>query len=161
MGTTTPSPDPQHESDRHREQERIAATVTALQGDLARTEVKASLLLALTGAALVGLVSAAGDLELSVPATVAAALGAVALLAATVLLLIAVRPDLGGGGWTSWPGLDDARLRAELTSGYRVDHLRFMAQLATRKFRLIRAAVDCTLAGIGLFALAAVLAWAA
>lgn len=49
----------------------------------------------------------------------------------------------------------------KLTAGYQVDQLRFMARLATRKFRLIRVAVDCTLAGIGLLGLAAVLAWAA
>lgn len=151
MATTTP--DPQHE----RAQDRISATVAALQGDLARSEGKASLLLALSGAALVALVSAAGDLRLTVYAAAAGGLGTAALMASTVLLLLAVRPDLGGSGWTSWSRLSDDELRARLAAGYQVDHLRFMATLAARKFRLIRTAVDCLLAGLGLLSLAAVL----
>ncbi|MEU9120214.1 Pycsar system effector family protein [Streptomyces sp. NPDC048506] len=140
-------------------QNRIATTLTALQSDLARSEGKASLLLALSGAALVALVSAAGGLRLSTSAAVAGALGAAALLAATVLLLLAVRPDLGGTGWTSWSRLTDDELGERLASGYQVEHLRFMAALATRKFRLIRAAVDSLIAGLGLLAVATALAW--
>ncbi|MGW1375325.1 Pycsar system effector family protein [Streptomyces sp. NPDC002446] len=160
---TTTTPDPRRDGargaaqDGQRMQDRIAATVSALQGDLARSEGKASLLLALSGAALVALVSAAGNLRLTAPAAVAGALGTAALLAATVLLLLAVRPQLGGDGWTSWPRLSTEQLRERLAAGHEVDHLRFMAALAARKFRLIRAAVDCLLAGLGLLALAAVL----
>lgn len=137
--------------------DRISAAVTALQGDLARSEGKASLLLALSGAALVALMATAPGLRPAFPAAVAGALGAAALLAATVLLLLAVRPDLGGSGWTSWPRLSVGQLRHQLRSGYQVENLRFMAELATRKFRLIRAAVDCMLAGIGFLALAGIL----
>ncbi|MFE1770536.1 Pycsar system effector family protein [Streptomyces sp. NPDC059008] len=167
MATTTP--DPRHGGTRDGSdggapgaappdgQDRIVATMSALQADLARSEGKASLLLALSGAALVALVSAAGSLRLTVPTAVAGALGTAALLAATVLLLLAVRPDLGGSGWTSWSRLSVGQLRERLAAGYPVDHLRFMAALAARKFRLIRAAVDCLLAGVGLLALAAVL----
>lgn len=150
MGT---SPDPRHDG----AQDRLTATVTALQGDLARSEGKASLLLALSGAVLVALGTTASNLHPSLPAAVVGALGAAALLAATLLLLLAVRPELGGTGWTSWPRLSAGQLRDELASGYQPDHLRFMAALATRKFRLIRAAVDAMIAGIGLLALAAIL----
>ncbi|WP_407287702.1 Pycsar system effector family protein [Streptomyces sp. BP-8] len=167
MATTTPDPrqggtrdgsdDEAHGGPPPDRQDRIVATMTALQADLARSEGKASLLLALSGAALVALVSAAGGLRLTVPAAVAGALGTAALLAATALLLLAVRPDLGGSGWTSWSRLSVGQLRERLASGYQVDHLRFMAALAARKFRLIRAAVDFLLAGLGLLALTAVL----
>ncbi|MEK8170687.1 Pycsar system effector family protein [Streptomyces sp. M19] len=85
------------------------------------------------------------------------ALGTAALLVATFLLLLAVRPDLGGTGWTSWPQLSTEQLRDQLATGYQPDHLRFLAALATRKFRLIRAAVDSMLVGISLLALATVL----
>lgn len=149
----TLAPGPGHDG----EQERIAATVATVQADLARSDAKASLLLALDGAALVALASLAKDVHPGVPAAVAGALGAAALLAATVLLLFAVRPDLGGSGWTSWRRLTAEQLRGRLTSGYQVDHLRFMAALAVRKFRLIRAAVDCMVAGLVLLAVAAVL----
>ena len=155
MATT--APDPQHES----AQDRIAATVTSLQADLARTDAKASLLLALSGAALVALASSASSLHPTVPAAVAASLAAAALLASTVILLVAVRPYLGGNGWTSWSGLSTDQLRDLLTVGYQVEHLRFMAVLAKRKFRLIRAAVDCMLAGLALLTLALLLVAAA
>ena len=84
--------------------DRISAAVTALQGDLARSEGKASLLLALSGAALVALMSTAPGLRPALPAAVAGALGAAALLAATVLLLLAVRPDLGEAAGRVGPG---------------------------------------------------------
>ncbi|MGY0058524.1 Pycsar system effector family protein [Streptomyces sp. LZ34] len=151
MATTTPDPRPDTTQD------RITATVASLQADLARSESKASLLLALAGAALVALGSMASDLHPTAATAVAAALGAAALLAATVILLLAVRPNLDGDGWTSWVRLSNDRLRERLAFGYQVDHLRFMAELATRKFRLIRVAVDCMLAGLGLLTLAAVL----
>lgn len=151
MAATAPTP--QHDT----AQERIAATVASLQADLGRSDTKASLLLALAGAALVALASAAPDLHPTVPTAVIASLGTAAMLAATVILLCAVRPHLGGNGWTGWPRLNADQLRDQLTAGYQVEHLRFMAALATRKFRLIRAAVDCMLAGLGLLVLAAVL----
>ncbi|MGW7518490.1 Pycsar system effector family protein [Streptomyces sp. NPDC054796] len=135
----------------------MAAVVATLQADLTRSDTKASLLLALSGGALVALASTARELAPDAPAAVALSLGAAALLAATVLLLVAVRPDLRGRGWTSWPGLAPDQLRAWLETGYEPGHLGFMAELATRKFRLIRVAVDCMLAGLGLLALGAVL----
>ncbi|AEW98311.1 Pycsar system effector family protein [Streptantibioticus cattleyicolor] len=138
--------------------ERIAAAAVAIQSDLARAEGKASLLLALAGAALAALVSVATSRRLPVPVAVPGYLGGAALLAAVVILLLAVRPDLKGTGWTAWPRLSGDQLRGRLASGYEVELLRFMAALATRKFRLIRAAVDCVLVGLGLLALAAVLA---
>lgn len=153
--TTTPDPRPD------RAQDRIAATVTSLQADLARSESKASLLIALAGAALVALGTMASDLHPTVPAAVAGALGTAALLATTVILLLAVRPHVGGNDWTSWPALSDDQLGERLSAGYQVEHVRFMAELAARKFRLIRAAVDCLLAGLGLLTLAAVLVAAA
>ncbi|MDX3225609.1 Pycsar system effector family protein [Streptomyces sp. ME19-01-6] len=135
--------------------------MTSLQADLARSESKASLLLALSGAALVALGSTASALHPTVPAAVTSALGAAALLATTVILLLAVRPHVGGNDWTSWTGLSNDQLDERLTSGYQVEHVKFMAELATRKFRLIRGAVDCLLAGLGLLTLTAVLIAAA
>jgi hypothetical protein len=146
---TTTAPDPQQGT----AQDRIAATVTSIQTDLARTDAKASLLLALSGAALVALSSTAPSLHPAPPAATAAALAAAALLASTLILLLAIRPHLGGSGWTSWARLSTEELHDRLTSGYQVEHLKFMAALAVRKFRLIRIAVDCMLAGLGLLAL--------
>ncbi|MFJ8311065.1 MULTISPECIES: Pycsar system effector family protein [unclassified Streptomyces] len=138
-------------------QARIAATLTTLQADLARSDTKASLLLALTGGALVALASTASSLHPTAPAAVFTSLATAAMLAATVILLLPVRPHLGGSGWTSWSRLDTDQLHDRLASGYQEEHLSFIATLAMRKFRLIRAAVDCMLAGLGLLALTATL----
>ncbi len=75
--STTP-PEAQHDG----AQDRISAAVTALQGDLVRSEGKASLLLALSGAALVALVSTVPNLRPPLPAGVLGGLGTAALLAA-------------------------------------------------------------------------------
>ncbi|MCX5529839.1 DUF5706 domain-containing protein [Streptomyces sp. NBC_00006] len=153
MATTAPAPS--HD----RTQDRIAATLTSLQSDMARAEGKASLLLALSGAVLVALVSTVKDLHLPAPAVAVGAVGGAALLASTVLLLLAVRPDLGGPGWPSWSRLTREELNDCLARGYRVEHLRYMAALARRKFLLLRVAVDCLLGGLGLLAAAVVLSW--
>ena len=84
-------------------------------------------------------------------------LGSAALLAATAILLLAVRPNLRGPGWPSWAQLNNEQLHDQLVHRYEVNHLRFMAALATRKFRLIRATVDCMLVGLGLLAPTAVI----
>ncbi|BFV56991.1 hypothetical protein KCMC57_up20950 [Kitasatospora sp. CMC57] len=139
------------------QQSRMAGVVTTLQADLARADAKASLLLALSGAALVALASTAPELHPTATATTAAALCTATLLAATALLLLAVRPDLRGNGWTSWPRLTDDQLHAWVTTGYQTDHLRFMAVLAARKFRLIRTAIDCLLGSLALVALTTLL----
>ncbi|KQV21279.1 MULTISPECIES: Pycsar system effector family protein [unclassified Kitasatospora] len=139
------------------QQTRIAGVVTTLQSDLSRADAKAGLLLALSGAALVALASTASHLHPTVPATIAAVLCTAALLAATALLLLAVRPNLRGSGWTTWPRLTNDQLHTWLTVGYKVDHLRFMAVLAAHKFRLIRTAIDCLLASLGLLALTTLL----
>ncbi|WP_326597359.1 Pycsar system effector family protein [Streptomyces sp. NBC_01803] len=150
---TTPSGPPRDDA-----QDRVRGAIAILQGDLARSDSQASLLLALTGAALAALVSAVASLDLSAPAVVAGALSAVALLTAIAILLIAVRPDLSGTGWTTWPGLSDEQLHDRLATGHLVEHARHMATLAVRKFRRIRAAVDCMLVGLALLALTSFLA---
>lgn len=145
--------DPHHD----KAQENLAGMMTALQNDLARSESKASLLLALTGAALVAIGSTASNLHVTVPALVPGLLGAACLAVATVLLLLAVRPNLGGSGWPTWHRLTGDQLLERLAAGYQMDQVRFLATLATRKFRLIRVAIDCVLAGLGLLALSAIL----
>lgn len=150
----TATPDPQRDI----AQDRVNVVVGILQADLARAESKVSLLLALSGSGLVALVSVGTNLDLNVPVAVFGSLGVAALLSATVVLLLVARPDLRGSGWPSWPQLNNEELRERLMAGYKIDHLRFMAELAARKFRLIRVAVDCMLAGVGLLAFAVILA---
>ena len=128
-----------------------------LRTELGRADSKASLLLALTGAALAGIGSAAPQLDLPAPAVVAGAVGITALLASTVLLLLTVRPSLAGTGWPSWHQLTDAELQVRLAGGHDTTEVQVLQAAARRKFRRIRHAVDCALVGVGFLAVAAVL----
>ncbi|MDT0477838.1 DUF5706 domain-containing protein [Streptomyces sp. DSM 41014] len=128
-----------------------------LRSELGRADSKASLLLALTGAGLAGIVSAAPQLHLSAAAAAAGVVGVAALVASTVLLLLTVRPRLGGNGWPSWHQLTDAELQQRLAHGHDTTEVQVLAAAARVKFRRIRHAVDCTLTGVGFLVLAAAL----
>lgn len=149
---TTTEPQPVHAS-----AQGADAAAALLRSELGRADSKASLLLALTGAGLAGIGSAAPQLDLPVPAMVAGVAGIAALVASTVLLLLTVRPSLGGNGWPSWHRLDDAELRDRLAQGHDTTEVQVLQGAARRKFRRIRLAVDCSLAGVGFLALASVL----
>jgi hypothetical protein len=140
------------------DQAAVDTAIATLRGELGRCDSKASLLLALTGASLAGVVSAAASAHLPVASVAVGAVGAAGLLAATVILLLAVRPSLSGAGWPTWPRLPVEQLREHLAAGQQVDEVKVLAANAARKFRRIRYAVDCILAGLGFLALAAVLA---
>ncbi|MFJ2008464.1 Pycsar system effector family protein [Streptomyces chartreusis] len=126
-----------------------------LRTELGRADSKASLLLALTGAGLAGIVSAAPQLDLPVAAAAAGAAGICALVTSTVLLLLTVRPRLGGNGWPSWHQLTDAELQERLAHGHGTNEVQVLAAAARLKFHRIQRAVDCTLTGVGFLVLAA------
>lgn len=129
--------------------------LTALTGQIARCDSKATLLLALTGTSLAGALSVAASTRPGPAVLAVGGIGATLLLTATLLLLAVVRPNLGGPGWPRWPELDDDELREALTGGQGLDEARTLAALARRKFERVRNAVDCARAGITLLALAA------
>jgi hypothetical protein len=136
----------------------VDTAIATLRGELARSDGKASLLLALTGAAALALVSLGAGGSLPAAAVAVGAVSAAAMLAATVVLLLAVRPHLAGRGWPSWPDLADAELQAQLAEGQHVEEVRVLATSARTKFRRIRLAVDLVLVGLAFLAVAAVLA---
>ncbi|MFD8609374.1 hypothetical protein [Streptomyces sp. NPDC059631] len=86
-----------------------ADAAAMLRSEISRADIKAGLLLALIGAALLAGIGAAAKVEL--PAVVGAA-GLAAFLAGTVLLLLAVLPSLRGPGWPSWHLHTDTELYA-------------------------------------------------
>lgn len=132
--------------------------VKDLTAQIARCDSKASLLLALIGTSLAGILAAASNTRPPAPAVVVGVLGAGLLLTATLLLLAVVRPNLNGPGWPRWPEMTDNELHSALTAEARLDEARSLARLARRKFRFVQAAVDCTRAGIGVLTVAGVLA---
>lgn len=154
MSITAPIPEPLQAGQTG---PHIDAALVLLRGELARSDSKASLLLALNGAALAALVSLGAIGRLSAPMMVVGAVGAGALLSATVALLLAVRPQLGGPGWPQWPNLTDEELRRELAAGQQLVLVRTLAASVRTKYARIRLAVDFMLAALGLLSLAAVI----
>ncbi|MDO0929761.1 DUF5706 domain-containing protein [Streptomyces sp. TG1A-8] len=128
----------------------------AVASEIARTDGKASLLLAFIGAVLAGLASLA-DRHLPAPAYVAGALAVAALTAAAVLLLLVVRPHLGGHDRASfpyWAQLTETEISACMTGDTRAARIHALSTIAVAKFRQLRRAVDCTLTALGFLVLA-------
>ncbi|MDL5198680.1 Pycsar system effector family protein [Streptomyces sp. ALI-76-A] len=134
----------------------------AVASEIARTDSKSSLLLAFTGAVLVGLASVA-DTDLP-PAT--KALGAAAVLAlgaAAVLLLLVVRPNVSGADQASfpyWARLDEEQIRACMDGDTRPARIRVLSAIAVTKFTRLRHAVHLSLAALALLLVAALAALA-
>ncbi|MFI6530219.1 Pycsar system effector family protein [Streptomyces uncialis] len=146
MTTTVSAPD--------KNLDDACATVTS---EIARTDGKSSLLLAFTGAILAGLASAA-DHALPLPAKILGSLAVLALGAAAVLLLLVVRPRLGGHDHASfpyWARLDEDQILACMTGDSRPARIRVLSRIAVRKYRGLRRAVDLILTALALLALAA------
>ncbi|MFI1726436.1 Pycsar system effector family protein [Streptomyces sp. NPDC020489] len=150
---TIPAPDT-------RTDKNLEAACTTLAGEIARTDGKASLLLAFNGAVLAGLAAAAGH-PLPTVAKVFAVAAVLALATAAVLLLLVVRPRLGGSDRASfpyWARLDDDAIQASMGGDSRPARIRVLSTIAVRKFTQLRSAVDTTLAALALLLLAALAA---
>lgn len=118
---------------------------------------KASLLLAFAGAVLAGLTTLA-DHDLPT-ATNLGAFAVAALGAAAVLLLLVVRPRIGGHDRASvpyWARLDETEIHACMDGDTRAARIRVLSTIAVAKFTRLRRAVDCTLTALALLALAAI-----
>lgn len=136
----------------------LNGAITRLHNELGRSDSKASLLLALTGGGLAALVSIASGADLPRAALAVGTAGAVALLAATLVLLRAVRPNLTGPGWPRWTELTDDALRSRVAAGHSLDEVRTLATITHTKFRRIRIAVDLAYTALVLVAIAAAIA---
>ncbi|MES5824866.1 Pycsar system effector family protein [Streptomyces sp. RG80] len=129
----------------------------SVASEIGRTDGKSSLLLAFNGAVLAGLASVA-DKDLPPVTKVCGALAVLALGTAAVLLLLVVRPRLGGDDKASfpyWARLNEDEIRACMDGDTRAARIRVLSNLAVRKFTHLRRAVDLSLAALILLALAA------
>ncbi|MGA5363954.1 Pycsar system effector family protein [Streptomyces purpurascens] len=134
-----------------------------VEAKITRTDSKASLLLAFDGAVLAGLASVA-DKDLPLPAQVAGGLAVLTLAAAAVLLLLVVRPNLGGKGrvvregFPRWAQLSEDELITVLRTDTRAIRVRSLSVIAVDKFERLTRAVNTILAALALLLAAAVLA---
>ncbi|WP_405877981.1 Pycsar system effector family protein [Streptomyces sp. NBC_00005] len=150
MTTDTSAPDT--DTDKN-----LDTACTTVEAEIARTDGKASLLLAFDGAVLAGL-AAVVDHPLPAVTQAFGAAAVLALAAAAVLLLLVVRPRLGGNDRASfpyWAGLDDDAIRASMQGDTRAARIRVLSGLAVGKFSQLRRAVDMSLAALALLLLAA------
>ena len=161
MTTTAPHPTPHPTIDRN-----LDATLTDVREQLARVDNKASLLLAFDGAALAGLASLATTTAARLPAA-AYVLGGTAVLALTVaavLLLLVVRPRLGGaapGSFAHLARLTEDEVPAALAEDTRAANVRVLSALAVAKYQRLARSVDASLAALALLTLAAAVTVAA
>ncbi|MFC9183341.1 Pycsar system effector family protein [Streptomyces globisporus] len=138
----------------HRNLDAACASVVS---EIARTDSKASLLLAFNGAVLAGLASVA-DKDLPAATKVIGTLTVLALGIAAVLLLLVVRPRLredDRAAFPHWAQLDEDGIRSCMAGDSRATRIRVLSSLAVRKYLHLRRAVDLSLAALALLALAA------
>ncbi|MEY9995863.1 hypothetical protein ABIE67_007895 [Streptomyces sp. V4I8] len=131
----------------------LSAAHADTQQVIARTDSKASLLLAFDGVLAAGAWTAGRELDPTVWLMVPAAV----LLAGSIsVLLWTVRPRLGDGrhGFPLWATLTADTLPDAMTEAGDAGEVVQLSRIAVRKMRLFRAAVDLTLAAGGLLAVA-------
>ncbi len=125
--------------------------------ELVRHDTKASLLIAVDGGilALVAAITHNEDLgwDVRLPGT----FGLGVLAASILLLLLSIRPALGGNageGWELWSDLDRDNLMVHMRTDRRPERVLFLSRIVRRKFRQLRLAVDLLMTGVLLLAVA-------
>jgi hypothetical protein len=132
-----------------------------VEAKISRTDSKASLLLAFNGAVLAGLASVA-DKDLPLPAQFAGGAAVLALAASAVLLLLVVRPNLGGRGrvvregFPCWARMSEDDLLNAMRHDTRATRVRSLSIIAVAKFQRLALAVDVILAALALLTVAAI-----
>ncbi|MFD3920211.1 Pycsar system effector family protein [Streptomyces sp. NPDC058595] len=151
---TSPAHGPGYDYDK-----QLDAACAEVSGQIARTDSKASLLLAFDGAVLAGLASVA-DKDLPLVTQVVGGVAVAFLALAAWLLLLVVRPNLGGGnrtvreGFPCWARMEESALRRAMTEDTRIARVKALSGIAVRKFQLLTRAVDIIRAALALLALA-------
>ncbi|MCM2394384.1 DUF5706 domain-containing protein [Streptomyces sp. CWNU-1] len=138
----------------------LDTALSTVTEEIGRTNTKASILLAFTGAVLAGLASLADD-GLSLPTRVFGSLAVLALGVAAVFLLLVVRPRLGGTDRASfpyWARLNEDEIRASMNSDTRAAQVKVLSRIAVWKYIGLRRAVDLILTALALLDLAAICA---
>ncbi|WP_030888265.1 Pycsar system effector family protein [Streptomyces sp. NRRL S-1868] len=145
----------------------LDAACQDVEAKINRTDTKASLLLAFDGAVLAGLASVA-DKPLPLPAQIVGGAAILTLTGAAVLLLLVVRPNLGGRnredhgrvreGFLYWRQLGEDALLDALRQDNRTIQIKTLSTIAADKFERLRSAVHTILAALALLLVTAILA---
>ncbi|MEU2076618.1 Pycsar system effector family protein [Streptomyces sp. NPDC013489] len=130
------------------------ADVTA---EIGRTDAKASALLAAFSLPLAVLVAAVPGHDLNTGAAILTGLGAVGLVAAMLVVLLVVRPRLGGnsrGSYLHWATCTPEQVVADLAVDRSAERVVKLSQIATAKYKALRVAIDITAGALVLLVLA-------
>lgn len=135
----------------------LRAAHAEVKAEIARTDNKTALLLAFVGAVLAGAWTVANDITLTLPARIVGGCGMTLLVAAAVLLLRSVRPNLNGRhGFPLWATLAPQEIPAAVSGDLAAD-IAGLSRLAVAKFTGLRRAVDLTCTGGALLVIAVLL----
>ncbi|MER8155202.1 Pycsar system effector family protein [Streptomyces sp. NPDC094472] len=135
----------------------LATAHAEVKAEIARTDGKASLLLAFIGAVLAGVWTVAGDAHLLMPVYVVGGMGVLLLVTAAALLLRVVRPNMSGAvaGFPLWARLTGDEIRALLAEDRRGEDIANLSRIALLKFAALQRAIDVTRAAGALLVVAA------
>ncbi|MGW2599532.1 Pycsar system effector family protein [Streptomyces klenkii] len=138
---------------------------TETSGEINRTDSKAAALLTAFGIPLAVLVAAVPGRHLPAGAATLVGLGAVGLVAAMLVVLLVVRPRLGGdtrGSFLDWADRTPEEVLADLTVERHAERIIAQSRIARTKFRALRLAIDITagaLTALVLALLAGLIGW--
>ncbi|MEU9056243.1 Pycsar system effector family protein [Streptomyces sp. NPDC048384] len=122
----------------------------------ARTDTKAAALLTAFGLPLAVLVATLPSRHLNPAASVLVGLGAVGLVAAILVVLLAVRPARAGrprGSYLYWAGCTAEDVAADVAVDRRPERIVALSKVAVHKYAALRLAIDITGASIVLLVL--------
>ncbi|MFJ4745417.1 Pycsar system effector family protein [Streptomyces sp. NPDC088775] len=136
---------------------KIQKALTDVTAEIGRTDGKASALLAAFSIPLAVLVAVVPGHDLPAFAAVLVGLGAAGLVAAMIVVLLVVRPRLGGanrGSYLHWAQCTPEEVVADLAVDRSVERIVELSQIAERKYRSLRLAIDITAASLVVLVLA-------
>jgi len=127
----------------------LRAAHAEVKAEIARTDTKASLLLAFNGVGLAGVWSVGAQPWVPAAARIVGGLAVGLLLAAVALLLLVVRPRLSPTaskvGFPRWAELEAEELTRELAEDRTAEHVAALSRIAVAKMCRIQLAVTLTL----------------
>jgi hypothetical protein len=132
-----------------------------VKAEIARTDTKASLLLAFNGVALAGTWTVGAQPWVPLAARFAGGIALLMLLASVTLLLLVVRPRISltaaRVGFPRWAELTADELTAELAQDRTASHVVALSRIVVAKMRGLQRSVNLTLATGGPLLVAALI----
>ncbi|WP_431776504.1 Pycsar system effector family protein [Streptomyces cucumeris] len=136
---------------------------TDVTAEISRTDSKASALLTAFGIPLAVLVAAVPGHDLPTASAILVGIGALGLVAAMLVVLLVVRPRLGGnvrGSYLHWATCTPEEIRADVTVDRTAERIAKLSQIAAAKYRALKLAIDITAGALVVLLLALAVALA-